>query len=358
MNYEKIGQFLKELREEKKLSQYQLADEIKMSRTLITKIESGKASVTLPNIMLFCDFYGITINELLAGERKTGRNDVVFDKVAYNILDENNKLRSTIKIVLLLILILILAFFIYFFVTTYNSTLVYTINSSNDSLIVKNGLIVKTRDKIYIRLEPKLLENENNFSSISLFYILGDEVKEIYNSSELSLISINDFFGTQEFFDFKKFDDIKNNIYINVNKINGEEITIKLSAEKDYINSNLFVFKNMDKNKGFDTDKKNKNEMVDKILKKYNETTLNVTYKKKKYEIIVLDSLIRVNYKENDKTIEYCYDNLSSIYFSKNLNDKEIYKYLITQNECIVGKCDSLLDDYDLFMSLLEELNN
>lgn len=356
MNYEKIGRFLKELREEKKLSQYQLADEIKMDRTLITKIENGKASVTLTNLVIFCEFFDISINELLAGERKTENNDDVFDEVAYNMLSENNKLRVRIKIVLSIILFLLLSFFVYFFITTYNSTFIYTVNTSNESIHIKNGLFVKTRDKIYLRLEPELKIDEDSVSSISLYYLSGDERKNIYKSSKLSLIAINDFFDTQEYFDLNDFDKIKNNLYISIITKDNKETSTKLDFEKDYVNSQLFVFKG--KNKKVDSPSEKHNETISKILETYNEQWLKVTYEKKDYDVIVNDSSISVKYKEKDDEIQYKYDILDYVYFSKSVNSDEVYTYMVEQNKCISGKCENILDEYDLFMMILSKLSD
>lgn len=355
MNYEKIGHFLKELREEKKLSQYQLADEIKMDRTLITKIESGKASVTLTNLVLFCEFFDISINELLAGERKTENNDEVFEKVAYNMLNENNKLRVRIKIILSIILFLLLSFFVYFFVTTYNSTFIYTVNTSDEFIYIKNGLFVKTRDKIYLRLEPEL-RIDAGVSSISLYYLSGDKKKDIYKSSKLSLISINDFFDTQEYFNFNDFNKIKNNLYISITTKDNKEISTKLDVQKDYVNSQLFVFKG--KQKKLDSQPEKYNETINKIFENYNEQWLKITYEKKDYDVIVTDSLISVNYKENGDEIQYRYDILNYVYFSKFVNNDEVYKYMVEQNKCISGMCEDILDEYDFFMIILSKLSD
>lgn len=70
MDDKKVGVFIKELREGKSLSQQQLADELFVSRTLVTKWESGKISLTSTNLKSLCNFFNVSSDEMLVGTRK------------------------------------------------------------------------------------------------------------------------------------------------------------------------------------------------------------------------------------------------------------------------------------------------
>ena len=69
MNQQKIGKFICDLRKEKNLSQYQLADMIPISRQAVSKWERG---ITIPDSLVLIklsEIFDVSINEILAGER-------------------------------------------------------------------------------------------------------------------------------------------------------------------------------------------------------------------------------------------------------------------------------------------------
>ncbi len=82
MNQEKIGKFIQNLRKEKSMTQQELAESLGVTDRSISNWENGKC---MPDLSLFkpiCDIFGITINDLMSGER--------IDKKDYqNKLEEN-----------------------------------------------------------------------------------------------------------------------------------------------------------------------------------------------------------------------------------------------------------------------------
>ena len=69
MNQEKIGRFICELRKEKGLTQAQLAEKFGISNRAVSKWENGKSLPVAFIRINLCNFLGITVNELLTGER-------------------------------------------------------------------------------------------------------------------------------------------------------------------------------------------------------------------------------------------------------------------------------------------------
>ena len=61
---------LRELRKEKNLTQENLANEILVSRTLITKYESGAVYPTEENLKRLADYFGVEITELMPEEER------------------------------------------------------------------------------------------------------------------------------------------------------------------------------------------------------------------------------------------------------------------------------------------------
>lgn len=69
MNQERIGKFIATCRKEKKITQSDLAEQLGVTDRSVSNWETGK---NMPDLSLFkplCEILGITINELLSGER-------------------------------------------------------------------------------------------------------------------------------------------------------------------------------------------------------------------------------------------------------------------------------------------------
>ena len=75
MDQAKIGEFLKELRKEKGLSQEQLAEEFNVSSRSISRWENGNTMPDISVIIELADYYDVDIRELLNGERKSEKMD-------------------------------------------------------------------------------------------------------------------------------------------------------------------------------------------------------------------------------------------------------------------------------------------
>ena len=59
---------LQQLRNQKKITQEELAKAIYVSRTAISKWESGRGYPSIDSLKALSKFFGITIDELLSGE--------------------------------------------------------------------------------------------------------------------------------------------------------------------------------------------------------------------------------------------------------------------------------------------------
>ena len=68
MDQKKIGVFLKELRKEKGLTQDDLAQALYVSRTAISKWESGRGYPNIESLKAIAEFFKITVDELLSGD--------------------------------------------------------------------------------------------------------------------------------------------------------------------------------------------------------------------------------------------------------------------------------------------------
>lgn len=71
MNLETMGKFIADCRKEKNLTQMQLAEKLNITNRAVSKWETGKGCPDVSIMLELCDILGITVNELLTGERIT-----------------------------------------------------------------------------------------------------------------------------------------------------------------------------------------------------------------------------------------------------------------------------------------------
>lgn len=71
MDQEKIGRFIAGCRKEQGLTQAQLAERLNITNQAVSKWETGKSCPDVSLMPELCRIFGITVNELLSGERIT-----------------------------------------------------------------------------------------------------------------------------------------------------------------------------------------------------------------------------------------------------------------------------------------------
>lgn len=69
MEQQMIGKFISSCRKEKGLTQMQLAEKLNITNRAISKWETGKSMPDVSLMLDLCNILGITVNELLSGER-------------------------------------------------------------------------------------------------------------------------------------------------------------------------------------------------------------------------------------------------------------------------------------------------
>ena len=74
MDYNKIGKFITSQRKEKKLTQAKLAQKLFVSEKTISKWENGKGIPDTNSLSKLCEVLGVSLNELLSGERTDNNN--------------------------------------------------------------------------------------------------------------------------------------------------------------------------------------------------------------------------------------------------------------------------------------------
>ena len=97
MNQKKTGEFLKQLRKEKNLTQEQLAEKLFVSGRTVSRWETGSNMPDLSVLVELADYYDVDIREIIDGERKSENMDSetkeTLKKVAEYTEEEKKKLK-------------------------------------------------------------------------------------------------------------------------------------------------------------------------------------------------------------------------------------------------------------------------
>ena len=76
MNQEKIGQFIKQIRKDNKLTQKELADKLGVTYQAVSKWENGKNVPDVAILKEMSKMFNIDIDEILDGEKKDKKNNL------------------------------------------------------------------------------------------------------------------------------------------------------------------------------------------------------------------------------------------------------------------------------------------
>jgi len=89
-----FNQKLQELRKQKNLTQEELAESLYVSRTAVSKWESGRGYPSIDSLKAISKYFGVTIDELLSGdelltiaEEDTRQKEIRFRDLVFGLLD-------------------------------------------------------------------------------------------------------------------------------------------------------------------------------------------------------------------------------------------------------------------------------
>lgn len=97
MDQQKTGEFLKQLRRDKNMTQEQLAEQFGVSTRTVSRWETGSNMPDVQMLIELADFYDVDVREIMDGERKSENMDNeakdTLKKVAEYAAQENKKLK-------------------------------------------------------------------------------------------------------------------------------------------------------------------------------------------------------------------------------------------------------------------------
>ena len=106
MDQVKIGRFMKAIRKEKNFTQREIAEKLNISEKTVSKWETGNGLPEVSLMLPLCELLGISVNELLSGERLDEKR--YFEKAEQNIMSlMEEKAEAKKKLVIALIIAVI-----------------------------------------------------------------------------------------------------------------------------------------------------------------------------------------------------------------------------------------------------------
>ena len=98
MDQIKIGEFLKELRKGKGITQEQLAEQFHVSRRSVSRWENGNNMPDITLLVELAEFYDISISEIIDGERKSEKMNKEVKETALKLSDYAETINQKIKL--------------------------------------------------------------------------------------------------------------------------------------------------------------------------------------------------------------------------------------------------------------------
>lgn len=124
MDQKKIGVFLKELRNQKGLTQEQLAEQFGVSSRTVSRWENGNNMPDLDILIEISDYYEVDLREILNGERKGENMDKEMKETVLQAVDYTNteaeKYNKRVRICNAIAMLLVAAYSILKDTTIYN----------------------------------------------------------------------------------------------------------------------------------------------------------------------------------------------------------------------------------------------
>ena len=340
MDQKKFGEFIRKLREERNLNQEQLGNEVHVHRTTVNKWEKGNALPLNDTLILLSNFFNVSVDELLAGERFNNKNKK--DKntdVVLNLLNQQRNLNKYLKIIFLILIIVSFVFLSYYFFKNYNTLSVYGIRGEGEKYSIKDGILIISRNKSYLKLGTVVDKktNENLIADVDLYVEKKNGKKvSIFKSTSDMLITENNNF--KEIYLDNSLKDEYDNFYVKVMyEKHKEVINIKLTR---YF-KNEFIFSEPEET--FENFKKQ--NMHEYLIRK------NFTYDKEFNQYSYEDDKVRIYYNLNDSYITV---------FDDTPNKERCFEYNLLVNQLSLNLIyvDPEVEDYIINLKKLKKLND
>ena len=341
MNPEKVGKFIRQLREEINISQYKLADMLFIDRTLVSKWENGKIAVDLKYIPALCEILNVDMKEIIYGERLINENKDEINETVSNFFNKQEKkyrmIRTTAIALAISIFIGIFAFLVYYFDQTYDTTKVYRVYGESDTYSINSGIMIVTRENTYFKIG-----NIDNSSNNIVLYSKKDDNKDILYEGDSNNVLV-DYFNYNGSINLSNYEDWFENLYVSI-----DNQEIKLEFVEDYSNDSLLLQNKT--NLSVDDNLKGKENLIPEKISNNFECDDTIC--------TLIDSDNIITYDINDKLFNITIDTTVISYDIENNNfyykdNKTEFNINNNELECISKSCDNYKKIYNNYFDSL-----
>lgn len=335
MEHQNIGKFIKELRTEKNLSQNQLAEIIPITRQAISKWERNETIPDSFTLLKLSEIFDVTINELLQGKRIEKPNIEELENTTLNIIDNSNKkiIKHKLRFIysVIIICLLIIGFLFYYFINSYNSIKVYTINHDDGKFTVSDGILILTKQQVYLKIGSLKTPDNTVINNLKLVYKTNQKELTLIEDKDLDKLLIRDLYGYNSIISKGKEKQFINSLYLYITYNDIEEREIKLVLKRDFINNKILFanygdsINNIEKQTINDSDSI---KIINKMKEKGIESETSIIYE--------VNNLIFVYYND---TNEMVMRNNNNIKWNYNIENR---KYMCEMKN---SKCKDIIEE-------------
>lgn len=356
MNNEKMGIFIKELRRKHKYSQQALADLVPVTREAVSKWECGVNYPDSSSLLRLSEIFNVSINELLYGEKENKNNKKEISKITMDLYEENNKKSKKLKLLAGALILTIILFLAYYFMNTFNTFKIYLINYSDNDITIKSGMLITTKEKVYLRLGD--INTDKEITNLRLYFKDKGKDNLIIETDELN-IELYEYLGYNNYFDFDDLNKILKNTYLDI-YFDDEVKTIKIDYQRDFANDYVKPKKDVSSQDDMTSNISNE-EFESKIINKfkYENNVYSFAAKDLKYTYLKDFHLINLIQKSKDISREWRYNiNFQTCeyleYDSEGIINNYVYKDGLI--ECNIDNCDKNEDNIKFFFDKLSSI--
>lgn len=364
-----VGQYLKELREKKHLSQNQLANRLHISRSVIAKYETGEREPSFNILIILSKFFKIPITDLIPIYEQNIKSNNTKDVLNY-LLKQNRTFRTTVLTLIIIIFIIIVSAVIYINVLNYVSTKVYRVTSINNNPVIKDGLLIKTKDKVYLSLVSNL--DSEKVEIVKFYYLDNDEKIYIFETSNVSYIKFYADLNDEEYISFKNYDKFFYDSLIEIHYKNNTTESVKLNYEFDYTNNSLesdfeeitekVTSKSAESDIDVQTFMEDKHselqDIVSAFMEEHNNEIFNVKLDGVNYEVSAISNVLNIFYECKNKKYYLSYKlNREKLELDEvNTSSQVLYSINFKTNKCVGEMCSNADKGIKLVKEIVNEI--
>ena len=240
MNAIEFGKFLASMRNEKKLTQEELAEKLFIDKRKVSRWECGMSIPDFETITKLCDILDVTPYEFSICKRleKEKLSKKVINKFKNIKSFKNYKLKKQLLIALSILLGIFFILTTIYTIKYYGKVEIYEFRSLDDKYTIQGNYIQTNNYALYNINNITVKNNKKNIK-----YSFNDCIYEIYNKNT-RILTFSEFGNTAN------KQDVNNqiNFYYSNTSINhyyGKELTFKIKCSSDTVESKIYeiIFK-------------------------------------------------------------------------------------------------------------------